>query len=99
MSRLKISSAAFWFEAFFHVKLIGAVRKRWNAAKLAHGLSFPPARERLGCIRNREGGWCVVDRKEREKEGNAATGCLAGLFYVWILYRGGLMGQTDHLSR
>ena len=36
-------------------------------------------------------GWCVVDRKEREKEGNAAVGCLASLFYVWILYRGGVM--------
>lgn len=39
------SSAAFWLEAFFHVKLIGAVLKRWNAAKPAHGL-FPLARER-----------------------------------------------------
>ena len=36
---------------------------------------------------------------KKEKEGNATMGCLAGLFYVWILYWGGLMGQTDHLSR
>ena len=34
------SSAAFWLEAFSHVKLIGAVHKRWNAAELAHGLFF-----------------------------------------------------------
>lgn len=45
------SSAAFWLEAFFHVKLIGAVRKRWNAAKPAHGLFFPLARERSRWIK------------------------------------------------
>ena len=46
------SSAALWFEAFFHIKLIGAVRKCWNAAELAHGLFFfPLARERLGWIK------------------------------------------------
>ena len=32
--------------------------------------------------------WCVVDRMEREKEGNVTMGCLAGLFYVGILRRG-----------
>lgn len=41
--------------------------------------------------------WCVVDRMEREKEGNATMGCLAGLFYVWILCRGRADG-TDRPS-
>ena len=33
-------SAAFLFEAFFHLKLIGAARKCLNAVELAHGLFF-----------------------------------------------------------
>lgn len=39
--------------------------------------------------------WCVVDRMERGKEGNVTMGCLAGLFYVWILCR----GQADGTDR
>jgi len=78
-------------EAFFHVKLIGAVRKRWNAAELAHGLSFPSSSREIEMDKETAKmavSRCVMDRMEREKESNATMGCLAGLFYVWIFCRG-----------